>query len=725
MNQQRLNFFALFLLSWLIAVPTDTIAQEPLPEDIFDELDIQPDGEEEPFDESDVQPDGEEEPFDESDVQPDGEEEPFDESDVQPDGEEEPFDKSDVQPDGEEELFDESDVPLDSEEEPFDESDVPLDGEEEPFDESDVPLDGEEEPFDESDVPLDGEEEPFDESDVPLDVEEEPFDESDVPLDGEEEPVDESDVPLDGEEEPVDESDVPLDVEEEPFDESDVQIDGEEEPFDESDNPADLEISIDELSDELDIEYPECEEELLSKHFEDLPIECISLVDEENLENISPEEFDNVKPEQVAILSKTFVEQISTEQFEQIPLESLSGFTSDNLGGLSTEIIDDFNSEHIAALNIEEFQQLQSEDISEFFTNFNENIPLTDIENLVPPGWELDLEQGTLTAPVGEKIRLQEKTFSDEELPPQVTLPPVPNFQAGFGVAGKGTPVLEDVIEGLQEDNWTHLIPLQNEHGIIEVDDTNENNQVKKYVVMPNYDDITQAEPGASTGLKTNEGGFYELTTPGDLEITFVPVPKDPINLSKEIIKSGELWIGNDGDVIMEFENSWEIVIFDPAIELAPNGLETGIYWSENPNEEDNWVVYSDGTAQKIYPTIYSPDTFIQVGQTCDICVGQVESLTYKIDGSLTVSYAGQLYLIEPTREVEIEELADGESVKPSFIFNNDGTLTYTSQFEGYPEENIRKRGQARKVKSKLRLKKPGVDDTCVEIDGKPVCDNN
>jgi hypothetical protein len=683
MNQQRLNFFALFLLSWLIAVPTDTIAQEPLPEDIFDELDIQPDGEEEPFDESDVQPDGEEEPFDESDVQPDGEEEPFDESDV------------------------------------------PLDGEEEPVDESDVPLNGEEEPFDESDVPLDGEEEPVDESDVQIDGEEEPFDESDVQPNGEEGTIDESDVQPNVEEGTIDESDVQPNVEEETVDESDVQPNVEEEPFDESDNPADLEISIDELSDELDIEYPECEEELLSKHFEDLPIECIYLVDEENLENISPEEFDNVKPEQVAILSKTFVEQISTEQFEQIPLESLSGFTSDNLGGLSTEIIDDFNSEHIAALNIEEFQQLQSEDISEFFTNFNENIPLTDIENLVPLGWELDLEQGTLTAPAGEKIRLQEKTFSADELPPQVTLPPVPNFQAGFGVAGKGTPVLEDVIEGLQEDNWTHLIPLQNEHGIIEVDDTNENNQVKKYVVMPNYDDITQAEPGASTGLKTNEGGFYELTTPGDLEITFVPVPKDPINLSKEIIKSGELWIGNDGDVIMEFENSWEIVIFDPAIELAPNGLETGIYWSENPNEEDNWVVYSDGTAQKIYPTIYSPDTFIQVGQTCDICVGQVESLTYKIDGSLTVSYAGQLYLIEPTREVEIEELADGESVKPSFIFNNDGTLTYTSQFEGYPEENIRKRGQARKVKSKLRLKKPGVDDTCVEIDGKPVCDNN
>ncbi|EDN69453.1 hypothetical protein BGP_1155 [Beggiatoa sp. PS] len=374
------------------------------------------------------------------------------------------------------------------------------------------------------------------------------------------------------------------------------------------------------------------------------------------------------------------------EQFEQMPVESVNGFTAENLGGLSTDVIGDFKPEHVAALDVEQFQQLPSEEVSEFLTHLSEqDIAVADAEGLIPPGWDFDPEQGTLKAPPGSKIKLQTRKppVADAEsitTPTRVKLPAVPDFDKGFGLAGKGTSILDDVTQGLKDDDFGNLIPLQNEFGIIEVEDINELAEVKNFAFMPNSNNITQVGADALTGLGFDSAGFYELTTPGDLKMSFVPVPKNPTVLSSELLNGGEVQLGDNGDVLMEFpdqptESSLKFGIFDAGIESAPEGLEPGVHWSDNPNDGNNWAVYSDGTAQKWQPTVYSPNIFIELGKQIE----GVESITYNANGTFTVVYYGQTLTLTPRADPQTKTLAATETVEPGIAINNDNTLTYST----------------------------------------------
>jgi hypothetical protein len=415
-----------------------------------------------------------------------------------------------------------------------------------------------------------------------------------------------------------------------------------------------------------------------------LPLECVSQVDEANIQKRPPQEFAEVKPDQVARLPKKSVEQISTEQFEQMPVESVSGFTAENLGGLSTDVIEDFNPEHVAALDVEQFQQLPSEEVSEFLTHLSEqDIAAADAEGLIPPGWDFDREQGTLKAPPGSKVKLKTKAQS-AGLPPRVKLPSVPAFDKSFGVSGKGsTSILDDVIEGLKDDDLGNLIPSQNDFGIIEVEDQNELAEIKKFAFMPNANDIMQVDVDVPTGLDFDDTGFFNLTTPGDLKMSFTPVPKDPSVLSSELLNGGEVQLGDNGDVLMEIpdqptESALKFGIFDASIESAPEGLEPGVHWTDNPNDGDNWAIYSDGTAQKWKPTVYSPDIFIELAQQIE----GVESITYNADGTFTVVYLGQTLTLTPRADAQTKTLATTETVDSNIAINEDNTLTYTVQVD-------------------------------------------
>ena len=391
----------------------------------------------------------------------------------------------------------------------------------------------------------------------------------------------------------------------------------------------------------------------------------------------------------------------------------------------------------LEAINAEEFQQVPSEYMSYFLTNLDSNqIAPADVQRLVPTGWILDLATGALTAPVGAKVTLQ--ALPPPNVPPQVALPTLPNLNTGFGIGGAGTPVLEGMTQSLAAVNLTGFVPFQDDKGILHI----ENSDLKlKVTVIPGVDDIQVVDLRVKpVGISVGKGGFYQIITPDALQIPLLPAPQDPVDLSK-VLDNGEVNLGKSGDVLMEIPSTSRrggarlIVIFDWFIEPAPEDLcvkpDFGEVFCEFDNApehlrpglhlpnrnvptrrrpESGNIVYSDGTKQTIWPSLYSPKTFIETVKKFP----GVEQIVFNKHGTFYVLYQGQGLIIFPTFTVQSESLSEGESVAPSIGVNTDGTLRYTVTTES----------SARQVlifKAFIELASHGV---CVEnIHSEIVCD--
>jgi hypothetical protein len=397
----------------------------------------------------------------------------------------------------------------------------------------------------------------------------------------------------------------------------------------------------------------------------------------------------------------------------------------------------------IAALNIKQFKQASSKDISKWFTNFDVNkISTTDVEPLVPAGWRLNLETGALTVPVDTKLTL--RALSNQPVSENVTLPELPNLNAGLGLAGKGISIISGMNQALIASELDAFTPSEdNGIVIIEVEVSGDNGN-QQYAYRPNTDTIHQVDINQQTvGVSYNQGYFPILTTPNGLNIEFSPVPQDIYDLSA-VLNDAEVILGQYGDVLMglpdnPLEESPKIAIFDAQIQPDTEGLEPGIHLDSDGNQK---VVYSDGTFQNIYPTFFAPEKFIEVGSQFPEV--EIQSIIYNIDGTFSVSIdveleqtsqvddgtttnrvlQRQIYRIEPRFEVEVSNAELDESIESSITLNQDGTLSYTMMINLQTQDNnLRDRGSARQVTQTAYISYYDVDDTCVEIDGELVCD--
>jgi len=64
-------------------------------------------------------------------------------------------------------------------------------------------------------------------------------------------------------------------------------------------------------------------------------------------------------------------------------------------------------------------------------------------------------------------------------------------------------------------------------------------------------------------------------------------------------------------------------------------------------------LIYQDGTAQVIYPTVFSPKTFIEEAKK----FSDVESVTFNMDGTFEVMYQGQKLQLFPNFDVKVTPL--------------------------------------------------------------------
>jgi hypothetical protein len=475
----------------------------------------------------------------------------------------------------------------------------------------------------------------------------------------------------------------------------------------------------------------------------------------EDIKTIPPEAFVALKPAQIAEIQKAALEGLTTEQFEQTPIKTLDGLTSENMGGLPIEVLTEFTPEHLNALDVKEFKAMPSEDVSKLFTNLNaEKITPKEAEKLVPPNWQLNLETGALTAPVGAKLSFQSSpsrryssSATNSTNSGAFSLPKLPNLKTGFGVGGGGTSLMKNTQRSLAEQDLSNFVLSQDENGILRVEGTGESAGIL-YTFIPDADNAIQVNTDKiPIGLSTSSGGFYTITTPDGIQYKVIPVPQNPVALS-ELFGGTEVIIGARGDVLVELPvktrrgGARQVLIFDAFVEPAPEDicveLDTGEIFCEFDNApehvqpglhlptdnkrstragEQAKVVYPDGTAQTIRPTVLSPDIFIQEGMKFE----GVKRMLFKADGSCYAFYQGNHLWVRPNFEVKTETVETDGAIAPSITSNGKGEVTYRIAID---ESTQTRRGGARQILIFDLFIEPTPTELCVELEtGETFCE--
>jgi len=130
--------------------------------------------------------------------------------------------------------------------------------------------------------------------------------------------------------------------------------------------------------------------------------------------------------------------------------------------------------------------------------------------------------------------------------------------------------------------------------------------------------------------------------------------------------------------------------MFDPFVEPAPEDICT-------PEGICNWdqvdesmqpgmrsgrnlrakaaakIIYPDGSAQKLYPAVLSPEILVEEGKK----FAGVEKIIFRMDGTFAVTYQGTKLLLIPEFDTQVQPIPAGEKFKPSLTLQPDGKLLY------------------------------------------------
>jgi len=368
---------------------------------------------------------------------------------------------------------------------------------------------------------------------------------------------------------------------------------------------------------------------------------------------------------------------------------------------------------------------MPGKDVSKLLTNLDaEKVNPSDVEKLLPENWQVDLNTGALTAPVGTELTLQSMPTTSSS---GGKLPTVPNLNTGFGVGGGGTSLIDGTLNSLNTSIKTVNVKenfelSQNEQGILSAEGVKQFKGIK-YTFIPDPNNAIQVDTETiPVGLSTGAGGFSLITTSDGLQYRVIPAPHDPSGLS-ESLGGGKVTVGEQGDVMMELspnaqgDNTMQVVLMDslvePAIDESCVEISTGIVSCDGVRK----VVYSDGSAQAFNPTLLSPDVFIEIASKFD----GIQRVIYNVDGTFYVFFQGRLYSVRPNFDVKIETIESDETISASITSNDKGGLRYTIPID---DDETTLRGGSRQVMVSDSDVEEEEEDTCVEYDdGEVVCE--
>lgn len=424
----------------------------------------------------------------------------------------------------------------------------------------------------------------------------------------------------------------------------------------------------------------------------------------ENVIELPPDALDVLIPDQLANFQSDALFALSIEQYQHIPLDTWKGLHQNNMGGLNPTVIHEFDAEHLSALQLNEFQHMPNSGVAKWLTNLNPTQLNPElIEKLLPEDWRWEQETGILHAPQGTFLAL--KALKIIQLPEHVSLPEYQfDLNSTLTVGGIGTAetLLEKLNNTLSSFNYQ---AKQNQYGI--VISTHSITQ-QQLAFLLDMEQLIQRDARQNSGVQFTEPGNFQVTTKDHLEINLYPAPKDPVAVAT-VLNNAQVVVGNKGDVLLlnlpssttrrirAEELTQTVVIFDPFIESSPEDIcapnaageiecnwdvadaemQPGFHFTETRAKQRAKLIYADGSAQTVYPTVFSPETFMTEARKFP----GVEAIVFNTDGTFTVTYQGQKLQLFPSFAVTVTPLEKYQHVKPSVKLQGD-QLEYQVQYQ-------------------------------------------
>ncbi|MCK4494010.1 MAG: hypothetical protein KAU26_08125 [Methylococcales bacterium] len=418
------------------------------------------------------------------------------------------------------------------------------------------------------------------------------------------------------------------------------------------------------------------------KELAELEPAIMRFFDTETIKDLSSEAFEGLNVEQLTEIDAEGLKGLTAEQFDKIPSEILKALDADDLNDLDDDIFEALSLDDVEALDEYLFKKANTQDLSKLLVSIGKKhkdkgagkkVHPADLRRFLPEGWEI-ADNGELIVPEGTDLALP-AMLNSRQLLTGVKFPRISNLKKGFGMNGAGNSFLGGMNGALRQAGFGQYIIEQDDEGILHV----KGDDGIDLAFMPDDNQLRQAGKGKVAGLLQNKRGFFVLTTEEGREVTILPAPKNLTGIQG--LKEVEL--GASGDVTMKLddeENSVTVVgLFDPILTTADTELTAGVHFPEDESgREPATIVYEDGSAQQMYPTIPKIEAFIKEAKKIE----GVESVELNSDGTLAVQFKGAQYQLEPTFNVTETKLASDETIEPSIELNPNGTINYNVQNE-------------------------------------------
>jgi len=415
-----------------------------------------------------------------------------------------------------------------------------------------------------------------------------------------------------------------------------------------------------------------------------MPPQAFGAFDKHNIKQVDPEAMTQVTSEQVGQLSTEAVDALKPEQVNKMPANAMVGLTAKQVGSLPPVVLQKLPADHFKHIDVKVILSLDGKDLSKMLVNLDATqIKPADVKDRLPKGWKID-DKGHIKAPAGTTLSLPSKPALPTDNTVKVDAPTdVPDLNKTFSLGGQtdgsGT-VLDGLNTCLKTAGYPNFKMKQEDSGTLKVEGTGDA-QGTELTFTPESDSMKQVAEDVPTGLTQDETGHFVLTTPDKQQVTVIPTPKDTKQVAESLGAAGSLKMDKRGVVTLEIRQNDQSpkqvrpVVFDPMITKAPAGKKAGMYVEGNVGE----IVYADGTAQKMMPTVPVPDKFVAKAQK----IPGVEKIQHNADGTFTVMYKGMKLKLMPMQfDAQTTPVAEGQTVEPDIAVQADGTVKYTTQDE-------------------------------------------
>lgn len=228
-----------------------------------------------------------------------------------------------------------------------------------------------------------------------------------------------------------------------------------------------------------------------------------------------------------------------------------------------------------------------------------------------------------------------------------IILPELPNFSSSLSLGGSSDnkSLLAEMNNALGAATTTQFVFQQAPNGILDVNSDSGDMGPALATFISDTSNTVQAPDGFTPGLEQDQRGAYVLITNDGYQIPLLPSPKDPDGIVTAIPGS-QVQIGSRGETTIsqaDGDGSNPIVgIFDPltASTTQPPELDR----SGSGVTEEAFMVYPDGTSQRLMRMIRSPDEFISAAGSFE----GVNGIEFNIDGTIDLQYEGSGLILRP-----------------------------------------------------------------------------